>query len=154
MYAEIKMIQNNSTQDLVDRPFDELVVGFKWVYKTRLNLDGLVQKNKARLVAKGYSQMPGIDFNETFGLVARLDTIRTLIALASQNEWKLFQLDVKSTFINGTLHEEVYIDKPLGFAIKGQEDKVYKLKKTLYGLKQAPRTWYDELTLISINLGL
>lgn len=113
-----------------------------------------MQKNKARLVAKGYSQMPGIDFNETFGLVARLDTIRTLIALASQNEWKLFQLDVKSTFLNGTLHEEVYIDQPLGFAIKGQEDKVYKLKKTLYGLKQAPRTWYDELTLISINLGL
>ena len=84
MEAEIGMIEKNCTWELVDRPFDKPVVGVKWIYKTKLNLDGSIQKNKARLVAKGYSQKPGVDFNETFAHVARLDTIRTLIGLASQ----------------------------------------------------------------------
>ena len=86
-------------------------------------------------------QKPGLDYNETFAPVARLDTIRTLIALAAQRSWKLFQLDVKSAFLNGILQEEVYVDQPEGFVIKGKEDKVYKLYKALYGLKQAPRAW-------------
>ncbi|KAM1251313.1 hypothetical protein ACFX2G_034427 [Malus domestica] len=145
MFIEIEMIEKNDTWELVNRPSDKSIIGVKWVYKTKLNLDGSVQKNKARLVAKGYSQKPGVDFNETFTSVARLDTIRTLIALAAQKEWKLFQLDVKSAFLNGTLHEEVYVDQPQGFEVKIQEDKVYKLKKALYGLKQAPRAWYDEI---------
>ncbi|CAL9015086.1 unnamed protein product, partial [Prunus brigantina] len=88
---------------------------------------------------------PGIDFNETFAPVARLDTIRTLVALAAQKDWKLFQLDVKSAFLNGVLNEEVYVDQPSGFVIKNREDKVYRLKKALYGLKQAPRAWYEEI---------
>ncbi|VVA38683.1 PREDICTED: Retrovirus-related Pol poly from transposon, partial [Prunus dulcis] len=79
--------------------------------------------NKARLVAKGYSQKPGIDFNETFAPVARLDTVRTLVALAAQRNWRLFQLDVKSAFLNGVLKEEVYVDQPSGFVIQGSEDK-------------------------------
>ncbi|CAL2277745.1 unnamed protein product [Prunus armeniaca] len=145
MENEIEMIETNKTWELVDRPSDKLVIGVKWVYKTRLNLDGTVQKNKARLVAKGYSQKPGIDFNETFAHVARLDTIRTLVALAAQKGWKLFQLDVKSAFLNGVLHEEVYVDQPLGFMVKNKEDRVYRLKKALYGLKQAPRAWYEEI---------
>ncbi|CAL9004445.1 unnamed protein product, partial [Prunus brigantina] len=119
-------------------------IGVKWVYITKLNLDGTVQKNKARLVAKGYSQKPGIDFNETFAPIARLDTIRTLVALAAQKGWKLFQLDVKSAFLNEVLHEEVYVDQPPGFMIKNKEDRVYRLKKALYGLKQAPRG-YEEI---------
>ncbi|VVA35419.1 PREDICTED: Retrovirus-related Pol poly from, partial [Prunus dulcis] len=90
-------------------------------------------KNKARLVAKGYSQKPGIDFNETFAPVARLDTVRTSVALATQRNWRLFQLDVKSEFLNGVLKEEVYVDQPSGFVIQGSEDKVYRLKKALYG---------------------
>ncbi|CAL8092095.1 unnamed protein product [Prunus armeniaca] len=105
----------------------------------------MVQKNKARLVANGYSQKPGIDFNETFASVARLDTIRTLVALTAQKGWKLFQLDVKSAFLNGVLHEEVYVDQPPGFMVKNKEDRVYRLKKALYGLKQAPRAWYEEI---------
>ncbi|KAI5337779.1 hypothetical protein L3X38_017050 [Prunus dulcis] len=145
MTEEISMIEKNSTWKLVDRPGSKPIVGVKWIYKTKLNLDGSIQKHKARLVAKGYTQKPGIDFNETFAPVARLDTIRTLIALAAQKGWKLWQLDVKSAFLNGVLEEEVYVDQPEGFVIKGAEDKVYRLRKALYGLKQAPRAWYSEI---------
>ncbi|KAI5348811.1 hypothetical protein L3X38_001698 [Prunus dulcis] len=102
-------------------------------------------KNKARLVAKGYAQKPSLDYNETFAPVARLDTICTLVALAAHKNWKLYQLDVKSAFLNGVLEEEVYVDQPDGFVVKGSEDKVYKLHKALYGLKQAPRAWYGEI---------
>ena len=139
MNNEIAMIEKNDTWELVNRPSDKPVIGVKWIYKTKLNLDGSVQKNKARLMAKGYTQKPGIDFNETFAPVARLDTIRTLVSLAAQKGWKLFQLDVKSIFLNGILHEEVYVDQPPGFVIKNKDDGVYRLKKALYGLKQAPR---------------
>ncbi|KAM1025812.1 hypothetical protein ACFX2C_038921 [Malus domestica] len=123
------MIEKNSTWELVDRPSSKPTVGVKWVYKTKLNLDGSIQKHKARLVAKGYTQKPGIDFNETFALVARLDTIRTLIALAAQKGWKLWQSDVKSVFLNSVLKEKVYVDQPDGFVIKGAKDKVYRLRK-------------------------
>ncbi|KAI5353802.1 hypothetical protein L3X38_006696 [Prunus dulcis] len=153
MEAEITMIEKNNTWELVDRPFDKPIIGVIWIYKTKLNLDGSVQKNKARLVAKGYSQKPGIDFNETFAPVARLDTVRTLVAVATQRNWSLFQLDVKSAFLNGVLNEEVYVDQPSGFVIQGSEDKVYKLTKALYGLKQAPRAWYEEINSYFIKTG-
>ncbi|BBH04991.1 transposable element gene [Prunus dulcis] len=145
MKDELSMIEKNATWELVDRPTDKPIIGVKWVFKTKLNLDGSVQKNKAWLVAKGYAQKPGVDYNETFAPVARLDTIRTLVALAAQKNWKLYQLDVKSAFLNGVLEEEVYVDQPDGFVVKGSEDKVYKLHKALYGLKQAPRAWYCEI---------
>ncbi|KAM1746060.1 hypothetical protein ACFX11_012725 [Malus domestica] len=145
MKDELSMIEKNATWELVDRPSNKPIIGVKWVFKTKLNLDGTVQKNKARLVAKGYAQKPGIDYNETFAPVARLDTIRTLIALAAQKCWKLYQLDVKSAFLNGVLEEEVYVEQPDGFVAKGEEDRVYKLHKALYGLKQAPRAWYGEI---------
>ncbi|KAI5348277.1 hypothetical protein L3X38_001164 [Prunus dulcis] len=135
MDAEIETIEKNGTLELVERPTDKPVIGVKWVFKTKLNLDGTVQKHKARLVAKGCAQKPGIDYNETFAPVARLDTIRTLIALAAQKGWKLFQLDVKSAFLNGVLEEEVYTEQPEGFEVKTASHKVYKLKKALYGLK-------------------
>ena len=98
-----------------------------------MNLHGSIQKHKARLVVNGYAYKPGIDFNETFASVARLDTIRTLISLVAQKRWKLYQLDVKFAFLNGVLKEEVYVDEPNGFVVKHYEDKVYKLKKALYG---------------------
>ncbi|KAI5314779.1 hypothetical protein L3X38_043955 [Prunus dulcis] len=153
MEDEITMIEKNNTWELMDRPFDKPIIGVKWVYKTKLNLDGYVQKNKARLVAKGYSQKPRIDFNETFAPVARLDTVRTLVAVAAQRKWRLFQLDVKSAFLNGVLNEEVYVDQPSGFVIQGSEDKVYMLKNALYGLKQAPRAWYEEINSYFIKTG-
>lgn len=153
MVEEINVIEKNSTWELVDRPSDKEVIGVKWIYKSKLNPDGSIQRNKARLVAKGYAQQPGIDYNETFAPVARLDTIRSVISLAAQKGWSLHQLDVKSAFLNGVLKEEVYVDQPEGFVIKGEEIKVYKLKKALYGLKQAPRAWYGEIDSYFIGQG-
>lgn len=111
------------------------------MYKAKKNAKGDVERYKARLVAKGYSQKQGIDYDEVFAPVARLETIRLIISLAAQNEWKIYQMDVKSVFLNGFLEEEVYIEQPQGYEVKGQEEKVLKLKKALYGLKQAPRAW-------------
>ena len=145
MQDEIDVIVKNKTWDLVDRPKDKTVIGVKWIYKTKLNQDGSIQRNKARLVAKGYSQKPGVDFHETFAPVARHETIRGLISIAAQKGWFLHQLDVKSAFLNGVLKEEVFVDQPEGFVVKDKEQKVYKLRKALYGLKQAPRAWYGEI---------
>ena len=133
------MIEKNNTWELVNRPHGKDIIGVKWVYKTKLNPDGTIQKHKARLVAKGYSQQPGIDYNETCAPVARLDTIRALIALASQKGWSIHQLDVKSAFLKGVLEEEIYVEQPQGFVSEGKENKVLRLRKALYGLKQAPR---------------
>ncbi|KAL5820672.1 hypothetical protein ACOSQ3_022554 [Xanthoceras sorbifolium] len=99
------------------------------------------QRHKARLDTKGYSQRAGIDYDEVFSPVARLETIRLIISMAAQNKWKIHQIDVKSAFLNGVLEEEVYIQQPPGYEVKGQEDKVLKLRRALYGLKQAPRAW-------------
>jgi hypothetical protein len=107
------------------------------MYKGIHDVDGMVQRNKAILVAKGYSQQQGVDYNETFALVARLDTIRTVITLAGQNGWLLYQLDVKSVFLNGEFKQEVYVEQPRGFIIEGEEDKVYRLKNALYRLKSS-----------------
>ncbi|KAL0358403.1 UNVERIFIED_CONTAM: Retrovirus-related Pol polyprotein from transposon RE2 [Sesamum angustifolium] len=145
MEEEIKMIEKNNTWELADRPKDKEVIGVKWIYKTKLNADGSIQKHKARLVAKGYSQLPGIDYTETFAPVARLDTIRDLIAIAANKKWKIYQMDVKSAFLNGYIDEEIYVEHPQGFIAKGSEEKVLRLKKALYGLKQAPRAWYSRI---------
>lgn len=111
------------------------------MFKIKRNEKGELERYKARLVAKGYSQRKGIDYNEVFAPIARLETIRLLIAIVAQNNWKISHMDVKSAFLNGYLEEEVYLEQPLGYSVKGQEDKVLKLKKVLYGLKQAPRMW-------------
>ena len=145
MQEEINMIEKNKTQNLVNIPLDKPIIRVKWVYKTKLNLDGSMHKSKARLVAKGYAQKPRVDNNGTFAPIARLDTIKTLTALAAKNNQQLFQLDVKSAFLNRVLQEEVYVDQPEGFIAKGKEDKVYRLHKALYRLKQAPKAWYGEI---------
>ena len=112
MNEEIKMIEKNHTWELVDKPQDKEVIGLKWVYKVKHNDDGSINKYKARLVAKGYAQQPGIDFNETYAPVVRMETIRTVLALAAQHQLPVFQLDVKSAFLNGELEEEVYVEQP------------------------------------------
>ncbi|KAG8492662.1 hypothetical protein CXB51_010306 [Gossypium anomalum] len=153
MDDEIAMIDKNKTWELVPRPTNRKVIGVKWVYRAKQNTDGSLNKLKARLVVKGFSQKYGLDYMETFAPVARLDTIRLLIALATQKQWKIHQLDVKSAFLNGFLEEEIYIDQPQGFVVSSKEQKVYKLKKALYGLKQAPRAWSTRIDSYLLSLG-
>lgn len=145
MDDEIKAIERNNTWDLTTLPNGAKSIGVKWIYKTKYNKDGKVEKYKARLVAKGYTQKYGVDYNEVFAPVARWDTIRSILAIAAIKGWKVFQLDVKSAFLHGELCEEVYIDQPPGYVTKGEEGKVYRLYKALYGLKQAPRAWYSKI---------
>lgn len=147
------MIDKNQTWELVERPEHRKVIGVKWVFRTKLNADGSINKHKARLVVKGYAQIFGVDFFDTFAPVARQDTIRMLLAIAAQKRWKICQLDVKSAFLNGFLEEEIYVEKPKGFLVKGHKDKVYLLKKALYGLKQAPRAWYSRIDEYLSKLG-
>jgi hypothetical protein len=115
------------------------VIGTKWVFKNKQGEDGEVVRNKSHLVAQGYSQVEGLDFRETFAPVARLETIRILLAFAVSKGFKLYQMDVKSAFLNGVIQEEVYVRQPPGFESPKYPDRVYKLSKALYGLKQASR---------------
>ncbi|CAO2841229.1 unnamed protein product [Amaranthus hypochondriacus] len=153
MQEEIKSIEKNNTWELVDPPKQCNPIGVKWVYKTKLNAEGNVEKYKARLVAKGYKQKEAIDHNEVFAPVARQETIRLVLSLSAQNGWTVFHLDVKLAFLYGELQEEVYVNQPPGFVRKGNENKVYRLKKALYGLKQAPRTWYTRIDSVFAKLG-
>lgn len=143
MDEEMNSIRKNNTWELTTLPKGKQTVTVKWIFKEKKNAKGEVEKYKARLVAKGFSQRAGIDYEEVFAPVARMETIRLVISLAAQQGWKIHQMVVKSAFLNGTLEEEVYVNQPLGYVVKGQEDKVLKLKKALYGLKQAPRAWYS-----------
>ena len=120
---------------MVPRPKDKNVIGTKWIFKNKLNENGEVIRNKARLVCKGYAQQEGIDFEETFAPVARLEAIRMFLALSSFQKFKVYQMDVKSAFLNGYLEEEVYIEQPEGFILGNDAKLVCKLKKSLYGLK-------------------
>ncbi|KAG7553691.1 GAG-pre-integrase domain [Arabidopsis suecica] len=145
METELESIEKNGTWFLTELPKGAKKIGVKWVYKTKLNEKGEVDKFKARLVAKGYAQQQGVDYDEVFAPVARWDTIRMILALAAQEDWLVYQLDVKSAFLHGELSENVYVEQPLGYVKEGEEHKVYKLIKALYGLKQAPRAWYSKI---------
>ena len=123
------------------------------MFKIKRNADGSISKYKARLVAKGYVQRHGIDYDEVFTPVARVETIRMVIALAASKNWEIHHLDVKTAFLHGELKEEVYVTQPEGFVIKGEETKVYRLHKALYGLRQAPRAWNVKLNQILKGLG-
>jgi hypothetical protein len=113
----------------------------------------VVTRNKARLVAKGYSQVKGLDFGETYAPVARLESIRILLAYATHHGFKLYQMKMKSAFLNGPIKEEVYVEQPPGFEDSEYPNHVYKLSKALYGLKQAPRAWYECLRDLLITNG-
>jgi hypothetical protein len=117
----------------------------KWIYKNKHTVDRSIEKQKVIFVARGFSQVEGIDYEETFALVARYTSIQTIISLTASMGWRLHQMDVKTTFLNGEIEEEVYIKQPDGFVIHEKESHVYRLKKALYGLKQAPRVWYARI---------
>jgi hypothetical protein len=124
------------------------------VFRNKQDEHGVVTRNNARLVAKGYSQVEGLDFDETFAPVARLESIRILLTYATHYDFKLYQMEVKSAFLNGPIKEEVYVEQPLGFENVKYPNHVYKLHKVLYGLKQAPRAWYVRIFLLKMDLGL
>ena len=148
--SEMDSIVSNGTWELVDLPPGCSTIGCKWVFKRKLNPDGSIDKYKARLVAKGFRQREGIDYFDTYSPVARMTTIRMLIALASVHGLIVHQMDVKTAFLHGDLEEEIYMDQPEGFIASGNERKVCKLVKSIYGLKQAPIDWhkkFDETVL-------
>jgi hypothetical protein len=142
----------NEVWHLVPRPNQNLL-GAKWVFRNKQDEHGVVTRNKARLVAKGYSQVKGLDFDETYALVARIESIRILLVYATYHAFKLYQMDVKSAFLNGPIKEEVYVEKPPGFEDSEYPSHVYKLSKAIYGLKQAPRAWYECLRDFLLNNG-
>jgi hypothetical protein len=139
MDEEMVALDAHSTWELVALPEDKKAIGCKWVYKVKHNADGSMSRYKARLVAKGYAQTYGIDYEETYSPVAKMTTIRVIIAMAIAKGWSLHQMDVKNVFLHGDLHEEVYMEQPLGYVDQTHLDLVCRLEKALYDLKQAPR---------------
>ncbi|KAJ0936654.1 putative RNA-directed DNA polymerase [Helianthus annuus] len=145
MKEELASIKRNNTWSLTNLPAGQRAIGVRWVFKLKKNAEGKIIKHKAPLVAKGYVQKKGIDFEDAFAPVARIETIRLLLAVAAKESWVVHHMDVKSAFLNGELVEEVYVTQPTGFEIKGKEQMVYRLHKALYGLRQAPRAWNARL---------
>nr|GFB29933.1 hypothetical protein [Tanacetum cinerariifolium] len=139
--------------ELVDKLFGKSVIKLKWLWKNKKGEDQTMIRNKARLVAKGYAQEEGIDFEESFTPVARLEAVRIFIAYAAHKYFPIYQMDVKTAFLNGPLKDEVYVAQPDGFVDPDHPEKVYRLRKALYGLKQAPRAWYDELSKFPTSKG-
>jgi hypothetical protein len=153
MQEELNNFMRNEVWHLVPRS-NQNVGGTKWVFCNKQDEHGVVRRNKARLVAKGYSQVEGLDFGETYAPVARLESIRILLAYATYHGFKLYQMDVKSAFLNGPIKEEVYVEQPPNFEDSEDPNHVYKLFKALYGLKQAPRAWYECLRDFLIANGI
>ncbi|GKA78737.1 retrovirus-related pol polyprotein from transposon TNT 1-94 [Tanacetum coccineum] len=151
MQEELHEFERLEVWELVPPPDKAFVITLKWIYKVKLDELGGILKNKARLVARGYRQEEGIDFEESFAPVARLEAIRIFLAFAAHMNMVVYQMDVKTAFLNGNLQEEVYVSQPDGFVDPDKPNYVYKLKKALYGLKQAPRAWYDMLSSFLIS---
>ena len=135
MHEELHQFVWNDVWELVPRPKGVNVIGTKWIFKNKSDEHGIIIRNKSRLVDQGYTQVEGIDFDETFAPVARLESIRIPLDITSHLNFKLYQMDVKSAFLNGMLQEEVYVEQPKGFVDPHRPDDVYKLKRALYGLK-------------------
>ncbi|GJV99390.1 retrovirus-related pol polyprotein from transposon TNT 1-94 [Tanacetum coccineum] len=143
---EIHEFDRLEVWELVPRPIYVMVIALKWIYKVKFDEYGNVLKNKAQLVAKGYRQEEGIDFEESFAPVVRIEAIIIFIANAATKNMIIYQMDVKTAFLNGDIQEEVFVSQPEGFEDQDNPTYVYRLKKALYGLKQAPRAWYDTLS--------
>ena len=146
MHEELEQCSCNIVWTLVPRPENTNVIGTKWIFKNEFDKFGNIVRNKARLVLQGYTQVEGINFDETFAPVTRLESVRLFLAFACHVGFKLLQMDVKSAFLNGILHKEAYVEQPKGFKDPHFPNLVFKLNKALYGLKQALRAWYKKLT--------
>src|SRR3954449_5119108 len=139
MDSEMKSMYDNQVWNLIDHTPGTKTVGCKWIFKKKIDMDGNVQTYKARLVAKGYTQTQGIDYEETFSPVAKIQSIRILLAIAAFHDYEIWQMDVKTAFLNGNIDEELYMMQPEGFVDPKDADKVRKLQRSIYGLKQASR---------------
>jgi hypothetical protein len=138
-------VEKNCTWEFADLPHGHRAITLKWVFKLKRDEVGTIIKHKARLVARGFLQREGIDFDDAFAPMARMESMRLLLALAAQEGWRVHHMDVKSAFLNGNLKKEVYVHQPPGFAIPDKEGKVLRLRKALYDLRQAPRAWNVKL---------
>ncbi|KAJ9536497.1 hypothetical protein OSB04_un000334 [Centaurea solstitialis] len=152
MQEELAEFERNKVWRLVTRPWGKSIIRLKWIFRNKKDENDLIIRNKARLVAKGYRQQEGIDYDETFAPVARIEAIRIFLGYAAHKNMTVYQMDVKCAFLNGVLQEEVYVEQPEGFVDPRYPNHVYVLDKALYGLKQAPRAWYE--TLIDYLLGV
>ena len=151
--SEIESILHNLTWELVDLPPCCKLLSSKWVFKWKSKVDGSIDKYKARLVIKGYKQTEGMDYFDTHSSVTRINSIRMVLAIAALRNLEVYQMDVKITFLNGGLEEEIYMEQPEGFFALGQEKKVCKLVKSLYGLKQAPKQWHEKFDNVMLSHG-
>ncbi|CAM8951514.1 unnamed protein product [Rhodiola kirilowii] len=134
----------NHTWGLVNLPQGCKPLDSKWIFTKKMKVDGTIEKYKARLVIKGYRQKEGLDYFDTFSPVIRITSIRMIIAIVALRNLEIYQMDVKTAFLNGDLEEEIYMDQPEGCRVLGLERKVCKLVKSLYGLKQAPKQWHEK----------
>ncbi|GJW35512.1 putative ribonuclease H-like domain-containing protein [Tanacetum coccineum] len=153
MQEELLQFKLQKVWVLVDLPYGKKVIGTKWVFRNKRDERSIVVKNKARLVAQGFRQEEGIDYDEVFAPVARIEAIRLFLAFASYMGFTVYQMDVKSAFLYGTIGEEVYVQQPPGFVDPAHPNKVYKVIKALYGLHQAPRAWYETLSTFLLENG-
>ncbi|GJV81483.1 retrovirus-related pol polyprotein from transposon TNT 1-94 [Tanacetum coccineum] len=153
MQDDLNQFERLQVWELVPRPEGKNVIALKWLWKNKYDAENIMVRNKSRLVAKGYKQEEGIDFEESFAPAARLEAVRMFIAFAAHMNITIFQMDVKTAFLNGPLKEEVYVSQPEGFIDFEFPNHVFRLKKALYGLKQEPRAWYDKFSSFLIELG-
>ena len=153
MHEELNQFVRNDVWELISRPENVHVINTKWIFKDKTDEDGEIIRNKSRLVAQGYTQVEGVDFDESITPVGRIESIRILMSIACTMNFKLYQMDVKCAFLNGYLYEEVFVEQPKGFQDPHFPDHVLRLKKALYGLKQALRAWYDRLTHYHLDRG-
>ncbi|GJR12945.1 retrovirus-related pol polyprotein from transposon TNT 1-94 [Tanacetum coccineum] len=151
MQDELNQFKRLDVWELVECPVGRNIIAVKWIWKNKTDAKNMVIRNKSRLVAKGYRQEEGIDFEDSFAPVARLEAVRIFVAYAAHKNFPIFQMDVKTAFLNGPLKEEVFVRQPDGFVDPEFPNHVYRLKKALYGLKQAPRAWYDKLSSFLIE---
>nr|CAN76639.1 hypothetical protein VITISV_027481 [Vitis vinifera] len=147
MREEMSALQKNKTWEIVERPKGKNIIDCKWIFTLKYKAGGSLERHKARLVAKGYTQTYGVDYQETFALIAKMNTVRILLSLAAHYNWQLLQYDVKNVFLHGDLDEEIYMNIPPGFE-GNTGNKVCKLKKALYGLKQSPRAWFERFAKV------
>ncbi|KAI9185880.1 hypothetical protein LWI28_011526 [Acer negundo] len=146
MRSELRALQDNGTWTLTPLPAGKSPIGCRWVYKIKLRSDGSVERYKVRLVAKGFTQLEGIDYQDTFSPTAKIISVRCLLALAAARGWSLHQMDVNNAFLHGDLAEEIYMSPPPGLRRQGEDNLVCRLHKSLYGLKQASRQWFAKFS--------